>query len=269
MDEFYHEEVIMKTMIYQVNVGKGSQLYNGCIESVSKYCKKYDIAHIVQTVPKLMIRPDPFSTNRSKEAVDRLGYLPIYEKENAFSYLDQYDKVAIVDSDIWIRPDAPNIFESFSDEYDFGGVAEREMPITEAYKQKIRNYSAMQYRDLQQFVDFKPNNLGFEFYNMGLMLMNSSISKYLKGMTPKQFIEQNKFKDFVDGKGAWKWSTDQTLLNFWVKEQHMKVQNMDWRWNGLYTANTKVKECHFVHFFLKDKLPQKGENFNELIKLVT
>jgi hypothetical protein len=127
----------------------------------------------------------------------------------------------------------------------------------------------MQYRDLQQFVDFKPNNLGFEFYNMGLMLMNSSISKYLKGMTPKQFIEQNKFKDFVDGKGAWKWSTDQTLLNFWVKEQHMKVQNMDWRWNGLYTANTKVKECHFVHFFLKDKLPQKGENFNELIKLVT
>ena len=88
-------------------------------------------------------------------------------------------------------------------------------------------------------------------------------------MNPKQFIEQSKFEDFVKAKGAWKWSTDQTLLNFWVKEQHMKVQNMDWRWNGLYTANTKVKECHFVHFFLKDKLPQKGENFNELIKLVT
>ena len=69
--------------------------------------------------------------------MDRLGYLPIYEKENAFSYLDQYDKVAIVDSDIWIRPDAPNIFESFGDEYDFGGVAEREMPITEAYKQRF------------------------------------------------------------------------------------------------------------------------------------
>ena len=127
----------------------------------------------------------------------------------------------------------------------------------------------MQYNDLAQFVDFKPNNLGYEFFNMGLMLLNSSISKYLKGMSPKQFIEQAKFKDFVDGKGAWKWSTDQTLLNFWVKEQNMKVQHMDWRWNGLYTANTKIKECHFVHFFLKDKLPMKGENFNELIHAVT
>lgn len=259
----------MKTMIYQVSVGKPSLLYDGCISSVKSYCKKYDIDHIIQTVPKLMIRPDPFTTNRSREAVDRLGYLPIYEKENAFDYLDKYDKIAIVDSDIWIRPNAPNIFEAFNDDVDFGGVVEREMPITEKYQQKIRNYSAMQYRDLAQFIDFKPNNLGFEFFNMGLMLLNSSIKDYLKGKSPKEFIEQSKFKDFVDGKGAWKWSTDQTLLNFWVKEQNMKVQHMDWKWNGLYTANTKIKDCHFVHFFLKDKLPMKGENFDELIHLVT
>ena len=259
----------MKTMIYQVTVGKSSLLYDGCISSVKSYCKKYDIDHIIQTVPKLMIRPDPFTTNRSREAVDRLGYLPIYEKENAFDYLDKYDKIAIVDSDIWIRPNAPNIFEAFNDDVDFGGVVEREMPITEKYQHKIRNYSAMQYRDLAQFIDFKPNNLGFEFFNMGLMLLNSSIKDYLKGKSPKEFIEQSKFKDFVDGKGAWKWSTDQTLLNFWVKEQNMKVQHMDWKWNGLYTANTKIKECHFVHFFLRDKLPMKGENFDELIHLVT
>ena len=259
----------MKTMIYQVSVGKPSLLYDGCISSVKSYCKKYDIDHIIQTVPKLMIRPDPFTTNRSREAVDRLGYLPIYEKENAFDYLDKYDKIAIVDSDIWIRPNAPNIFEAFNDDVDFGGVVEREMPITEKYQHKIRNYSAMQYRDLAQFIDFKPNNLGFEFFNMGLMLLNSSIKDYLKGKSPKEFIEQSKFKDFVDGKGAWKWSTDQTLLNFWVKEQNMKVQHMDWKWNGLYTANTKIKDCHFVHFFLRDKLPMKGENFDELIHLVT
>ena len=259
----------MKTMIYQVKVGKSSLLYDGCISSVKSYCKKYDIDHIIQTVPKLMIRPDPFTTNRSREAVDRLGYLPIYEKENAFDYLDKYDKIAIVDSDIWIRPNAPNIFEAFNDDVDFGGVVEREMPITEKYQHKIRNYSAMQYRDLAQFIDFKPNNLGFEFFNMGLMLLNSSIKDYLKGKSPKELIEQSKFKDFVDGKGAWKWSTDQKLLNFWVKEQNMKVQHMDWKWNGLYTANTKIKECHFVHFFLRDKLPMKGENFDELIHLVT
>jgi hypothetical protein len=44
------------------------------------------------------------------------GYLPIYEKENAFDYLDDYDQIAIIDADIYIRPDAPNIFEDFGTE---------------------------------------------------------------------------------------------------------------------------------------------------------
>ena len=41
---------------------------------------------------------------------------------------------------------------------------------------------------------------------------------------------------------------------------------MDWKWNGLYTANTRIKDCYFVHFFLKDKLPERGENVNQLMK---
>ena len=48
----------------------------------------------------------------------------------------------------------------------------------------------------------------------------------------------------------------------------MKVKNMDWRWNGLFTVNTKIKECNFVHFFLKDKLPNRGENVEALRKVV-
>jgi hypothetical protein len=65
--------------------------------------------------------------------------------------------------------------------------------------------------------------------------------------------------------GPWKWSTDQTLLNYWIKKEQMKVKKLHWKWNGLYTANTKINECHFVHFFLKDKLPQNGENIEELM----
>ena len=37
----------MKRMIYQVAVGKQSNLYQHCIQSVKDYCKKYDITHIV------------------------------------------------------------------------------------------------------------------------------------------------------------------------------------------------------------------------------
>jgi len=264
----------MKRLIYQVCLGaqKNSKLYKHCIGSVSEYAKKHNIDHKVQTTAVLRIKPDIFATNRSKESYEKHGgFLPIYEKENAFSFLDEYDQIVIIDADIYIRPDAENIFEDLGDEYAFGAVCEREMPITGAYQQKIINYSRMQYDYLHKHkkVDFKPNRLGYEFFNMGLMVLNCAKFKpYLKGQTPKQFLERAEFKDFVDGQGPWKWSTDQTLLNYFIKKYKVPVQSLDWKWNGLFTANTKINECDFVHFFLKDKLPNGGEDVESLMKLI-
>lgn len=262
----------MKRLIYQVCLGKAknSELYKHCIESVSEYCKKYDIVHYVQQTPKLKIAPDPFMSNRSKESTaNHGGFLPIYEKENAFDLLDQYDQIAIIDADIYIRPDAENIFDYMLEDYAFGAVIEREMPITEAYALKILNYSRMQYDSLSKKADFKFNALGFEFFNMGLMVINCEKFKpYLNGQTAKQFIERYEFMDFINGKGAWKWSTDQTLLNYFIKKYNVPTQSLHWRWNGLFGANTKIEECDFVHFFLKDKLPDQGENVKELMRQI-
>src|SRR6056300_1012403 len=264
----------MKRLIYQVCLGaqKNSKLYKHCIGSVSEYAKKHNIDHKVQTTAVLRIKPDIFATNRSKESYEKHGgYLPIYEKENAFSFLDEYDQIAIIDADIYVRPDSPNIFNDFGLEYAFGAVCEREMPITGQYQQKIINYSRMQYDYLhkQKKIDFKPNNLGYEFFNMGMRLINSvHFKRHLNGQTPKQFIERAEFKDFVDGQGAWKWSTDQTLLNYFLKKYKISTQHLDFKWNGLYTACTKIEKCHFVHFFLKDKLPNAGENVEELMRLI-
>jgi lipopolysaccharide biosynthesis glycosyltransferase len=259
----------MKRLIYQVYVGKRSKLYDHCTASVKKYADQIGADYHVQTTPILMIKPDPFQTNRSKESYEKYGgYLPIYEKEVAFAYLKNYDQIAVIDADVWVRPNSPNIFDELTDEYDFGAVVEREMPITEKYRNKILNYSKMQYSSIRN-VDWKwTNDSGAEFFNMGVMLLNKKIEKYLNGETPRQFLNRPKFKSFVDGLGPWKWSTDQTLLNTWVKEEKMKAKNLDWRYNGLYTANTKIKECHFVHFFLKDLLPEKGENIEELMKVI-
>jgi hypothetical protein len=257
----------MKRLIYQVYVGKKSKLYDHCTASVKAYCEKHNIDYVLQTTPILFIRPDPFLSNRSAECQSRPLPLPIFEKENAFTYLKSYDQVAIIDSDIWIRPDAPNIFDDFGTEHDFGGVVEREMPITPQYAGKIQNYSRMQYSSIRN-VDWKWNDRGGEFMNMGVMLMNKSIEKYLNGETPKQFLSRPRFKPFIDGVGNWKWSTDQTLLNTWIREEKMKIKNMDWKWNGLFTANTKIEQCHFVHFFLKDKLPEQGENVAKLMEAV-
>ena len=100
---------------------------------------------------------------------------------------------------------------------------------------------------------------------MGLMVMNKSFAKYLKGQSPQQFLKRYEFQRFVDGLGSWKWSTDQTLLNWWIKKEKMKVKHLDWKFNALYTAIDDISEAHFIHFFLKDKLPQGGENIKQLI----
>ena len=261
----------MKTLIYQVYTGKRSKLYDHCTESVKAYSKRIGADYQCQRQPILMIKPDPFMTNRSKESYEKYGgFLPIYEKENAFTYLKSYDKIAIIDADVWVRPECnESIFDDAGDS-EFAGVIERDMPITKQYTSKLANYTRMQYsmNSLNNLFDWK-HPAGANFYNMGIMVINKKISKYLNGETPHQFLRRPRFKPFVDGMGAWKWSTDQTLLNVWVKEENMKVTNLHWKWNGLYTANTKIKECNFVHFFLKDKLPNRGENVEELMKHVS
>ena len=260
----------MKRLIYQVYTGKRSKLYDTCINSVNNYCTKHDINHIVQRTPKLKIKPDVFVTNRSKESYEKYGgFLPIYEKENAFDLFDQYDQIAIVDADIWIRDSAPNIFDDLDPTVDFAGVVEAEMPIQPWYVRKIANYSRMQYGSLKINWRYTDKH-GFPFMNMGLMVMNKSIHKYLRGQSAKEFLQRQEFKMFVDGMGAWKWSTDQTLLNYWIRNERMNIQKLNWKWNALYTAieDNKIKEANFVHFFLKDKLPNRGENVSELMKAV-
>lgn len=257
-----------KNLIYQVSIGKPSNLYKNCIQSVGKYCEKYEIDHIVQLKPILNIKPNPKTTNRSKELQSREVPLPIFEKENAFSYLGAYDQIAIIDADIYIRPTAPNIFKELWDA-DFAGVLERDMPLTPEYIKKIKHYSKGQYGTLH-YINWDWNDRGAAFYNMGMMLFNKNLLYYLKGDTPEEFIRRREFKKFVDGDGMWKWSTDQTLLNFWVKYTGMKLRNLDWRWNGLYKGieDKYLKDCYFIHFFLRDHLPNKGEDFKALLKTI-
>jgi len=259
-------------LIYQVCLGEQSKskLYKRCIESVSAYCKKYDIVHYVQRKPRLKIMSHPVYGNRDKTAIAKHGnFLPIYEKENAFDLLEQYDQIAIIDADIYIRDTAPNIFEEMSCNCAFGAVVERDMPINKEYKKKIFQYSAMQYARLGDLFNSDYNNLGYKFYNMGLIVLNCEKFKpYLKGKEARAFLLQPDFTRFVDGEGAWKWSTDQTLLNYFLRRDKVPTKDLDWRWNGLYSANTRIDECYFVHFFLKDKLPKRGENVEELMELI-
>jgi len=256
----------MQKLIYQVKLGN-SKLYDTCCKSVRDYANKIGATYIRQTEPILNIKPDPGNTNRSLECQMREVPLPIFEKENAFDYRDRFDQICVIDADVYIRPNAEyDIFEDFGTEHAFGAVVEREMPITQIYMDKIKNYSRMQYG---QWPDLFPIDFatGSEFMNMGVMIFNSKLlDSYLGTESAKEFLGRSDFKKFVDGVGPFKWSTDQTLLNWWIKDTGMSYKKMHWKYNGLYTANTKINECQFVHFFLKDKLPNRGENVDQLLK---
>jgi hypothetical protein len=235
-------------LIFQVAVGECPPFYKTCIASVARYATRHGHEHIVLTEPVLRIRP--VKSARSDNAL-RLGYLPIYEKEQAFSYLDRHAAVAVIDADIYIRESAPNIFDELGDAA-FAGVLERDMPLTPEYFAKIRKHSDGQFSTLKD-VDWKWNGNGAAFYNMGLMLFGQGIRPYLNGQTPGEFLRRPEFERFVNGEGHWKWSTDQTLLNWWVKKSGMATRDLSWKWNALYGACKDVTEAHFVHFFLAAK----------------
>lgn len=258
----------MKKMIYQVCVGDTPPpYYKTCIQSVKDYCERHGIHHVIQREPILKIRP--LNSKRSKDAVERMGYLPIYEKENAFNYLDEYDQICIVDADIFIRESAPDIFNELDDDTVFAGVLEKDMPLTPEYQKKIQAYSQGQYGKIHKECSSWPQGpFGYAFYNMGLMLFSSKIKDYLNGETPEQFIRRPEFQRFVDGEGSWRWSTDQTLLNYWVRKSGMQLKNLDWRWNALFKAVTddKILDSYFIHFFLSANLPKKGGEIIDIVR---
>ncbi len=247
-------------LIFQVKVGETPPFYDACIASVAQYCERYGIKHEVLTEPELRIAP--LKSARSVNAL-RLGYLPIYEKAVALSRFDSFDRIAVIDADVFIRASAPNIFDELGDA-DFAGVLERDLPSVDSHRRKLPTYSEGQYRPLSD-VDWKWDARGAAFYNMGVMLMGRGITQYLGG-TPGQFLRRPEFERFINGEGHWKWSTDQTLLNWWAKKSGMKTRDLDWRWNALYGAipDERLKEAHFVHFFLAAKMERAGAEIPEL-----
>jgi len=262
----------LKKLIYQVYIGNKSKLYNHCTESVASYAERIGADYICQTIPILKITPNPFLNEREGKAGGwkRYGYMPIFEKENVFNYFDKYDKCCVIDADIFIKKGVPDIFDEISEEDVLGSVYECELPITQGYANKIYSYSMVLNKyDLAEGLAWEANsNTGYEFFNSGVMLYNSkNMQKCLKGMSPKQFLDQVELEDFINGRGQLKFQSDQLTLNYWFKRNKIEVKHLDWKWNYLYGSCFKGKEeSHFIHFFLKDYLPKQGENIEELVK---
>ena len=256
-----------KRLIYQVSVGDPPPFYETCTNSVKEYCERNGFEYYKQVEPIIKLRP--VNSHRSERAVERFGYLPHFEKANAFDsyWMDSFDQIAIIDADIYIREDAPNIFDELNGGHVVGGVFECEMPLTPEFVNKVHEYSLGQYGMLQGMD--RTSKGGVPFYNTGVLVFNcENFQPYLNGDTGEQFVKRKEFEKFVNGEGKWKWASDQTPLNWWFQKEKMNMKHLNWKWNALYKGihDNKIPEAHFIHFFLATKLLKQGVDINKVIQ---
>ncbi|NDB79775.1 hypothetical protein EB155_07895 [archaeon] len=264
----------MRKLIYQVAIGPKTQLYKHCTGSVQHYADKIGADYYLQTQPILRITPNPFLNQREGKTGGwkKHGYMPIFEKENVFDLFAKYDKCCVIDADVYVRPDAPDIFDQLADDRAVASVYECDLPINNHYAEKIRSYSLM-ISLLKDVVKSWPvqQRTGYDFFNSGVMLYNSKLMlNALGGMNSKQFLQQPMLDNLINGVGPFKWQSDQITLNYWFKKKRIEVQRLDWRFNALYSTISEqdLSKAYFIHFFLKDHLPEKGENIEQLVELL-
>lgn len=253
----------MRRLIFQVAVGEVPAHYEHCMTTVRAYADRIGAEYEVLREPVLRIAPR--DSHRSENAL-RLGYLPIFEKEAALARLGEFNRVAVLDADIAVLPAAPDVFEAAGDA-DFAAVRERDLPLRPEYQRKVQIYSKDQFSRLKD-VHWNWTRAGADFYNMGMMVLSAGVVPLLRGQSPREFIQRQEFERFVNGEGQWRQSTDQTLLNWWVRKSGMSRCNLDWRWNALYSyvrPEALKQGPHFLHFNLASKLPRGGDEIPALI----
>ena len=86
-----------KNAIFTANIA-GNSVYLPSMLSAQYYAKKHNISYFVSNEPRIRFLYPPF------------------EKHQCFRLFDMgYDRVLILDRDILVTPDAPNIFECHPD----------------------------------------------------------------------------------------------------------------------------------------------------------
>ena len=246
-------------LIFQVYVGPFDPVFDVCTKSVAAYAERIGASYMILRQPTLRVMPGP--ANERSEGATRLGYLPIFEKMNAFDLLGRHDQVAVIDADVWVRGSVEeSVFDELEPGTAFGAVPENTLPLTREYATKVRAYAKAQYGHVPGY----PRAPGSppEFMNMGVMVLDRAIAGWGRDLT-----HDPRSQPFIDGVGSWRWSTDQTLLNVALRRDRIPMTRLPWKWNALHGAipPAESRRANFVHFFLR---AHHDRPIEELIKEV-
>lgn len=195
--------MVSKNLIYIVAIDSDKSQFNHSeygkysIDSWQHYCNKYNITLIV-----------------NREHDTRFTF-PIWNKELIYEIGKGYDKIGIVDLDTIINPDAPNIFDLFTEE-EFCGVGD----LCDL------NWLLSSIDGRQHF--FPSTNLDvFQYFNAGVLFFGNKHLVLFEKLLTLYLNNQSEIDSIKSG------GKEQTLLNFIVQENGTKVRLLDPSWNLL------------------------------------
>tara|TARA_R110000868_G_scaffold363011_2_gene625252 strand:+ start:1958 stop:2716 length:759 start_codon:yes stop_codon:yes gene_type:complete len=194
---------------------KGKNLiYIVAIDSDKSQFKNSDYAQYSLLSWELWCKKNSVDLIVNREHDPRFTF-PIWNKEKIYEIGKGYDKIGIVDSDTIISPNAPNIFDLFTED-DFCGVGD----LCDI------NWLLSSIDGRQHF--FPDTNLDIsQYFNAGVLFLGSKHLTVFEDLLNLYLNNQ----DAIDGiKGGGK---EQTLLNYVVQSSGVEVKLLDPSWNLL------------------------------------
>lgn len=145
---------------------------------------------------------------------------PNWHKLLVFDLLEnsgiEYDQVLIVDSDTFIHPDAPNIFEETDNKF----CAVHNDGSYDWVMRSIETYSKHVFEGYM--FDWS------EYFNSGVMVVNKEHKTLFKDILEFYLTNQELVKGIQSNFGV---GTDQPMINFFVQKNNVDLKLLPYKWN--------------------------------------
>lgn len=157
------------------------------------------------------------------------------ERLEMYDLFDKYDRILYVDADVFIKPNAPNIFETFKEDEMY---MLNECPLGE------RNYNTnMAYIEQTVFPCIKEIRpvfdppKGYPYFNAGVMLCPKKY-RHIVQMRQQDYFEHHRM--------------EQDYINYNMWAYNIEVRQLPIEWNGIHLfqkdKENYIDKLHFIHY---------------------
>ena len=205
--------------IPNIDLGDGrNKSYSYSINSWKHFCDKYDCELVVWEDLLLPIE-------QMKITWQRYYMFDILEANNI-----DYDQVLIVDADTIVHPDCPNFFNETDGKYS----VVRNNGSFEWVRRSMDGFSKLLFNDE---VSFKV----WDYINCGFQIVNKDHKEFFEYVRNYYLENQYEVQNTIDQVKA---STDQTLINFLLRQQNIELNYLPICYN---LQDLHSKQLLYIH----------------------